>query len=174
MCAYAVRLQDGSCNGLQHYAALARDQSGAEAVNLVSSPAPADVYSTVARVMSARISKHAAEGRSEAVKFLQRNGGSVDRKLVKQTVMTSVYGVTHIGARQQIENRLVERGWTNRQEVFQVGRQASQWGSSGIMTGGCRQRQSLLWRTVIRKSMFCLICGSICGTVSFQVQLQSS
>ena len=33
----------------------------------------------------------------------------VDRKLVKQTVMTSVYGVTHIGARQQIQNRLKER-----------------------------------------------------------------
>ena len=34
----------------------------------------------------------------------------VDRKLVKQTVMTSVYGVTHVGARQQIQNRLKERG----------------------------------------------------------------
>jgi len=33
----------------------------------------------------------------------------VDRKLVKQTVMTSVYGVTFIGARQQIQNRLKER-----------------------------------------------------------------
>lgn len=27
---------------------------------------------------------------------------SVDRKLVKQTVMTSVYGVTFIGAREQV------------------------------------------------------------------------
>lgn len=33
----------------------------------------------------------------------------VDRKLVKQTVMTSVYGVTFIGARLQILNRLKER-----------------------------------------------------------------
>lgn len=33
----------------------------------------------------------------------------VDRKLVKQTVMTSVYGVTYIGAREQIKRRLVER-----------------------------------------------------------------
>lgn len=31
------------------------------------------------------------------------------RKVVKQTVMTSVYGVTFIGARQQIENRLKEK-----------------------------------------------------------------
>lgn len=33
----------------------------------------------------------------------------VDRKLVKQTVMTSVYGVTFVGARMQIQNRLRER-----------------------------------------------------------------
>lgn len=33
----------------------------------------------------------------------------VDRKLVKQTVMTSVYGVTYIGARDQIQKRLKER-----------------------------------------------------------------
>ena len=32
--------------------------------------------------------------------------GKVDRKIVKQTVMTSVYGVTYIGAREQIANRL--------------------------------------------------------------------
>lgn len=33
----------------------------------------------------------------------------MDRKLVKQTVMTSVYGVTYIGARDQIKKRLKER-----------------------------------------------------------------
>ncbi|XLU18673.1 hypothetical protein S245_054739 [Arachis hypogaea] len=33
----------------------------------------------------------------------------VDRKLVKQTVMTSVYGVTYIGAREKIKRRLKER-----------------------------------------------------------------
>ncbi|KAK8604285.1 hypothetical protein V6N13_099232 [Hibiscus sabdariffa] len=50
---------DGSCNGLQYYAALGRDK--------------------------------------------------VDRKLVKQTVMTCVYGVTHIGACERIKRRLKER-----------------------------------------------------------------
>lgn len=34
----------------------------------------------------------------------------IDRKLVKQTVMTSVYGVTYIGARDQIKKRLEEKG----------------------------------------------------------------
>lgn len=34
----------------------------------------------------------------------------MDRKLVKQTVMTSVYGVTFVGAREQIKRRLEEKG----------------------------------------------------------------
>lgn len=36
--------QDGSCNGLQHYAALGGDVAGAVAVNLVDAPEPQDVY----------------------------------------------------------------------------------------------------------------------------------
>ena len=43
--------QDGSCNGLQHYAALGRDQTGAESVNLAPSDRPGDVYSQVASVV---------------------------------------------------------------------------------------------------------------------------
>ncbi|XP_057809698.1 DNA-directed RNA polymerase 2A-like [Salvia miltiorrhiza] len=40
--------QDGSCNGLQHYAALGKDKPGAAAVNLVAGEKPADVYSGIA------------------------------------------------------------------------------------------------------------------------------
>lgn len=39
---------DGSCNGLQHYAALGRDPFQAAAVNLVAKEKPADVYSELA------------------------------------------------------------------------------------------------------------------------------
>lgn len=39
---------------------------------------------------------------------------------VKQTVMTSVYGVTFIGARQQISNRLKDKGWTHDNTIFRV------------------------------------------------------
>lgn len=35
--------------------------------------------------------------------------GKVNRKVIKQTVMTSVYGVTFIGARAQIQKQLKER-----------------------------------------------------------------
>ncbi|MFS7974174.1 DNA-directed RNA polymerase 1 [Helianthus anomalus] len=103
--------QDGSCNGLQHYAALGRDKLGASAVNLVEGERPADVYSGIAaRVLD--IVKRDAQ--LDTVSFPDAKHArllinQVDRKLVKQTVMTSVYGVTYIGARDQIKRRLQER-----------------------------------------------------------------
>ncbi|CAM8946137.1 unnamed protein product [Rhodiola kirilowii] len=103
--------QDGSCNGLQHYAALGRDKTGAAAVNLVAGEKPADVYSGIAsRVLDImRIDAQKdpiAEPDALRARLLINQ---VDRKLVKQTVMTSVYGVTYIGARDQIKRRLKER-----------------------------------------------------------------
>ncbi|KAK9676163.1 hypothetical protein RND81_11G058800 [Saponaria officinalis] len=103
--------QDGSCNGLQHYAALGRDKLGAKAVNLVAGDKPADVYSNIAKrvheIMHRDAEKDPAiEPNALHAKLLLNQ---VDRKLVKQTVMTSVYGVTYIGARDQIKRRLKER-----------------------------------------------------------------
>ena len=39
--------------------------------------------------------------------------------------MTSVYGVTFVGARGQIANRLKERGWTDEQLTFKVSNYAA-------------------------------------------------
>ncbi|XP_057996187.1 DNA-directed RNA polymerase 1B, mitochondrial isoform X2 [Hevea brasiliensis] len=104
--------QDGSCNGLQHYAALGRDKLGAAAVNLVGGEKPADVYSGIAArvldIMRRDAEKDPATDPNALHAKLLIN--QVDRKLVKQTVMTSVYGVTYIGARDQIKRRLKERG----------------------------------------------------------------
>ncbi|GLT66444.1 hypothetical protein SLA2020_388090 [Shorea laevis] len=103
--------QDGSCNGLQHYAALGRDKLGAAAVNLVAGDKPADVYSGIAArvldIMRSDAEKDPATNPNATYARLLIN--QVDRKLVKQTVMTSVYGVTYIGARDQIKKRLKER-----------------------------------------------------------------
>ncbi|XP_024391337.1 DNA-directed RNA polymerase 1B, mitochondrial isoform X1 [Physcomitrium patens] len=103
--------QDGSCNGLQHYAALGRDRIGAESVNLIAGDKPADVYSGIAERVKIIMEKDALKNpltsrNAASARLLQ---GQIDRKLVKQTVMTSVYGVTFIGARMQILNRLKER-----------------------------------------------------------------
>ncbi|RLV88169.1 hypothetical protein DV515_00015566, partial [Chloebia gouldiae] len=96
--------QDGSCNGLQHYAALGRDLSGAASVNLVPCGLPQDVYSAVAQQVEEFRKKDAERG----LKIAQVLQGFISRKVVKQTVMTVVYGVTRYGGRLQIEKRLKE------------------------------------------------------------------
>ncbi|KAL0800918.1 hypothetical protein Bca101_056093 [Brassica carinata] len=101
--------QDGSCNGLQHYAALGRDKTGAAAVNLFTGEKPADIYADIAaRVL--KIMQQDAEEDPETFPYAKLMLDQVDRKLVKQTVMTTVYGVTYSGARNQIKKRLKERG----------------------------------------------------------------
>ncbi|GME81677.1 unnamed protein product [Ambrosiozyma monospora] len=94
--------QDGTCNGLQHYAALGGDTVGAQQVNLIPAERPSDVYSHVAKSVEEYVAKDCAEGREEAILVKD----IITRKLVKQTVMTSVYGVTYVGARAQISKRL--------------------------------------------------------------------
>uniref|UniRef100_A0A8D0EN79 DNA-directed RNA polymerase n=1 Tax=Strix occidentalis caurina TaxID=311401 RepID=A0A8D0EN79_STROC len=96
--------QDGSCNGLQHYAALGRDLIGAMSVNLMPCGVPQDVYSAVAQQVEEFRKKDAEQG----VKVAQVLQGFISRKVVKQTVMTVVYGVTRYGGRLQMEKRLKE------------------------------------------------------------------
>ena len=98
--------QDGTCNGLQHYAALGGDKLGAEQVNLAPADRPGDVYSTVADMVRAEIVAEAAQG-DEIAKLLEH---AITRKVVKQTVMTNVYGVTFIGAVRQVERQLEDSG----------------------------------------------------------------
>eukprot|EP01088_Endostelium_zonatum_P011375 TRINITY_DN25500_c0_g1_i1.p1 TRINITY_DN25500_c0_g1~~TRINITY_DN25500_c0_g1_i1.p1 ORF type:complete len:1076 (+),score=260.58 TRINITY_DN25500_c0_g1_i1:22-3249(+) len=108
--------QDGSCNGLQHYAALGRDEIGGKNVNLLPSDRPQDVYSGVLKGVLRRIDEDAAAGDPIAA-MLQ---GKIDRKVIKQTVMTSVYGVTRIGARSQIQNALRDKKVIDREHEFKA------------------------------------------------------
>ncbi|GAB1608142.1 DNA-directed RNA polymerase, mitochondrial-like [Argonauta hians] len=94
--------QDGSCNGLQHYAALGRDQAGAESVNLSSFHHPKDVYSDICELVERERQKDAEND----VIVAQKLEGFVKRKVIKQTIMTTVYGVTKYGAKYQILKQL--------------------------------------------------------------------
>ncbi|KAF8902625.1 hypothetical protein CPB84DRAFT_1775848 [Gymnopilus junonius] len=86
--------QDGTCNGLQHYAALGGDAKGAQQVNLAASDKPSDVYTFVSNKLQETINEDAERGEEIAVLLKDK----ISRKVVKQTVMTTVYGVTYIGA----------------------------------------------------------------------------
>uniref|UniRef100_F1KUB3 DNA-directed RNA polymerase n=1 Tax=Ascaris suum TaxID=6253 RepID=F1KUB3_ASCSU len=102
--------QDGSCNGLQHYAALGRDRQGGSEVNLLPSKLPADVYSSVAkRVEDKRLEDEKSgdpDVKELAIALRAALPSPVPRKVIKQTVMTTVYGVTMYGATQQIKRQL--------------------------------------------------------------------
>lgn len=96
--------QDGSCNGLQHYAALGGDEVGAQQVNLEPSDRPSDVYTGVSEFVKQKVAEEAAAGDPIA----QALDGKITRKIVKQTVMTNVYGVTFMGAMRQVRKQLID------------------------------------------------------------------
>ncbi|KAM0716156.1 hypothetical protein Q7P37_008670 [Cladosporium fusiforme] len=96
--------QDGTCNGLQHYAALGGDKVGAAQVNLEPGDRPADIYTAVAKSVNDEVDRDAAAGNVIA----QRLQGNITRKVVKQPVMTNVYGVTFFGAKAQVKKQLVD------------------------------------------------------------------
>lgn len=98
---YGARLpvqMDGTCNGLQHYSAMGRDPEGAAAVNLIPAERPADIYASVAERIAPKVAEDARLGVAEARLILEH----LSRDLVKQPVMTTVYGVKIVGARNQI------------------------------------------------------------------------
>jgi len=64
------------------------------------------VYSYVAAMVQEKVKEDTAKG----IKHAMMLDGKITRKVVKQTVMTTVYGVTFVGARNQIERQLKERG----------------------------------------------------------------
>ncbi|KAG6896061.1 hypothetical protein C0992_010594 [Termitomyces sp. T32_za158] len=106
--------QDGTCNGLQHYAALGGDDRGAQQVNLAATDRPSDVYTHVGTMVEAALEQDAKKGDQWAI--LLR--GKIQRKIVKQTVMTTVYGVTFVGAREQIEKQLKDKKIVNEEDSW--------------------------------------------------------
>ncbi|KAF2077399.1 hypothetical protein CYY_001327 [Polysphondylium violaceum] len=149
--------QDGTCNGLQHYAALGGDELGAIKVNLMPSDRPQDVYTGVSSLVAQNIIEEAEKGDETAQKLV----GIVDRKVVKQTVMTSVYGVTYIGARSQIEDQLQSK-FTDAEEedIFRYSAYITKltFGSLDKMFLGARSIMSWLTKcaSLIAKSGHCV------------------
>jgi DNA-directed RNA polymerase, mitochondrial len=55
---YQTRLHvhvDGSCNGMQHYAAIGRDELAAYNVNLVDKIQPSDVYTSILNLVKEKV-----------------------------------------------------------------------------------------------------------------------
>jgi DNA-directed RNA polymerase len=110
---HAVAL-DGSCNGLQNFSAMLRDERGGRATNLVPSKKPSDIYQEVATVVQGFIDEDAEAGHPEAIAWktaLYREGDvwvnkPIGRKLTKRNTMTRPYSVTAFGMRDQLIQEL--------------------------------------------------------------------
>jgi DNA-directed RNA polymerase len=91
---------DGTCNGLQNFSALLRDEVGGAVVGLVPTDKPCDIYTAVAQASQSLIDQEAAEGVELAKKWM----GRMSRKLAKPNTMTVPYGATKRGMAGQIES----------------------------------------------------------------------
>jgi len=103
---WAARLPvqlDGSCNGLQHYAMMTRDEELAAIVNLTPGDKPAGIYGIVA-------ARTVEILRGETNPYAAILAPLVDKDIVKQPTMTTVYGVTFAGAREQVRGVLEKKG----------------------------------------------------------------
>lgn len=101
---------DGSCNGLQHFSAMLRDEVGGSAVNLIPHERPADIYMEVCRRALEIASRDAAEGLDVAAQWIK--SAQVDRGMCKRPVMTMPYGSKEFGIRDQLVQELRKRGFT--------------------------------------------------------------
>ena len=109
---------DGSCNGLQHFSALLRDEDGGTAVNLRNLEERRDIYNIVAERVAKEVHKRAQNGEHLA----QLWDGKIDRSVVKRNVMTIPYGVTKRGMGDQIagEQKYNVEDEALRMEIFKA------------------------------------------------------
>lgn len=99
--------QDGSCNGLQHFSAMLRDQAGGVATNLVYSERKQDIYSLVA----ARTAELVAQAPDDDSAIAQRwKKHTLSRSLVKRSVMTLPYGSTRFSCSEFILKEYLKTG----------------------------------------------------------------
>lgn len=93
---------DGTCNGLQHFSAIGLDPVGAIATNLLDGLVPNDIYVQVCNEVNAIIEEDCRECDPNPDRYpCWAWKGRVDRKTVKRAVMTTPYGVTKQGIREQ-------------------------------------------------------------------------
>jgi len=82
---------DGSCNGLQNFSAMLRDEVGGKATNLVPAALPNDIYQMVADITALRLRQTAPDEKGFRDRWLAHG---INRTLVKRSVMTLPYGST--------------------------------------------------------------------------------
>lgn len=100
--------QDGSCNGLQHFSAMLRDEVGGRSTNLVPDSVQHDIYRDVAEATDRIIQAEPED--SECVVGARWRRHALSRSLVKRSVMTLPYGSTRFSSAEFIQAEYMDKG----------------------------------------------------------------
>lgn len=146
---YPVRFRiqrDGSNNGVQHHAALSRDERAAETVNLTDADVPQDVYGNVAKALTAAIRAELdGDDREIAQQWLDYG---LTRADTKRSVMTMPYGSSQHSRTGFILDEVKARIQKGKEVPFERAGKACAWASKhltrameGALTGPMRNMQ---------------------------------
>ena len=104
---------DGSCNGVQHMAAMVRDTETAKEVNVTANSRPHDLYDNMAQHANHELALRASTEEDERVRWVCQQwvkSGLVTRKACKRPTMTFGYGGTRYGYTDQIREYFKDEG----------------------------------------------------------------
>lgn len=97
---------DGSCNGLQNFSAMLRDEVGGHATNITDNRVMQDIYRMVAEAATRRLMEKSSRTALED-KWLAHG---ISRSVVKRTVMTTPYGITRRSAVKYVVEDYLQHG----------------------------------------------------------------
>lgn len=136
---------DGSCNGIQHFSAMLRDEVGGAAVNLVPAEKPSDIYQRVADLTTSKLRLDPSTVGNDWLRF------GIDRKVTKRPVMVLPYGGTYMSCKDYVEAAVRERGvpaqWRQDRKAFSTATHHLAkvvWASIGETVIGARECMSWL------------------------------
>ena len=98
-------MRDGTCNALQHWGAILRDDTIAGLVNLKDQDLPGDAYTMALDILIDRVKHHAELGNESAIGWLNYR---LDRELTKKPTMTLTYGAKKFGTTEWLKTWITE------------------------------------------------------------------
>lgn len=153
---------DGSCNGLQHYSMMLRDEVGARQVNLTNNASPEDIYKTVARRTMAAFESivggtpDLGTDATDENKELSRQwlDFGLDRNGAKRPVMVVPYAGTRISCLEYLRSWAIEKEAKEFADGSPFGVEKSTTGPDGKVSrkGGvgcaCLFGSAVLWNAI--------------------------
>jgi len=159
---------DGSCNGLQNFSAMLRDEVGGRATNLVPSPLPNDIYQMVADRASVLLKAAEEDPRGFRSRWLAHG---LNRSLVKRSVMTLPYGSTRFSCADFIVGDYLKLGKVTQFEKIEYAQAAQYlshfvWEAIGDVV--VKAREAMTWlqqsaRTLIKGGAESISWTAPCG-----------